>query len=78
MNEGLLVDGRHLMPLSTRCSDMGMTTEMDDDDMMGDLSENMARPSEYLRGHCPLCFGGQLVHDPTSLCVDLALCLLFS
>jgi len=22
------------------------------------------RPSEYLRAHCPLCFGGKQWHDP--------------
>ncbi|KII82981.1 hypothetical protein PLICRDRAFT_84208, partial [Plicaturopsis crispa FD-325 SS-3] len=31
--------------------------------------EGLSRPSEYLRARCPLCFGGQLGHDPTAVYV---------
>ncbi|KII84699.1 hypothetical protein PLICRDRAFT_117578 [Plicaturopsis crispa FD-325 SS-3] len=32
------------------------------------------RPSEYLRSRCPLCFGGQECHDPTTV-ADVIVCL---
>jgi len=32
-----------------------------------DGESNLNRPSEYLRGRCPLCFGGEKCHDPTEM-----------
>jgi len=30
-------------------------------------SQQLSRPSEYLRSCCPLCFGGENWHDPKSM-----------
>jgi hypothetical protein len=34
------------------------------------LGEPLKRPSEYLRKRCPLCFGGEQIHDPTAMYVS--------
>lgn len=31
--------------------------------------EPLKQPSEYLRKRCPLCFGGEKIHDPSAMYV---------